>query len=75
MAILSFIDRVVGGPQAPIDVEADAIIRAFFKRYPDAAYRMTKLAMSLSEQVEKEPARARPRGWLAGLIEGRSGAG
>lgn len=30
-----------------MDVEADAIIRALFKCNPDAAYRVTMLAMSL----------------------------
>ena len=32
--------------QAPLDVEADAIIRALFVRNPEAAYRVTKLAMA-----------------------------
>lgn len=61
-----------------MDVEADAIIRALFKRNPDAAYRVTMLAMSLAgaqaqgehAPVEYDPA-PRGRGWLAGLFERR----
>jgi hypothetical protein len=46
--IREFIDRVVSGEQPPLDVEADAIIRALFVRNPDAAYRMTMLALALA---------------------------
>ncbi len=79
-AILAFIERMTGGVQPPIDVEADAIIRALFKRNPDLAYRMTMLAMSLSPPAEvrsrvegqdEEPPR---RGWLAGLFDKRESA-
>ena len=35
----------------PMDVEADAIIRALFVRNPDAAYRITKLAMAQQEAL------------------------
>jgi hypothetical protein len=72
-AIIEFIERTVNGVQPPMDIEADAIIRALFKRNPDAAYRMTMLAMSLTGQ----PPGARPaelprhRGWLGGLFDNR----
>ncbi len=64
--ILAFLDHVLGGAQEPLDVEADAIIRAYFKRNPDAAYRMTKLAMSLAQTplLTEEPKRRR---WLPAL--------
>jgi hypothetical protein len=77
---LAFIDSAVGGAQPPIDVEADAIIRALFKRNPDLAYRMTMLAMSLSPpaevlpEVEQLPVGSPRRGWLAGLFEKREGS-
>lgn len=66
-AIIAFVDRTLGGAQPPMDVEADAIIRALFVRNPDAAYRMTMLAMSLTAAAERPgPARrSRPGGWLA----------
>ncbi|MGE4481381.1 hypothetical protein [Acidocella sp.] len=65
--ILAFLEHVAGSAQEPLDVEADAIIRAYFKRNPDAAYRMTKFAMALAMPVqagkadEQEPKRRR---WL-----------
>jgi hypothetical protein len=47
--ILEFIELAVKGQPgtqlAPMDVEADAIIRALFVRNPEAAYRITMLAM------------------------------
>lgn len=52
--ILAFLDRVLSGPHAPLDIEADAIIRAYFKRNPDAAYRVTMMAMNLAEPVAAE---------------------
>ncbi len=49
-------------------MEADAIIRAYFKRNPDAAYRITKLAMSLAQTpVLEEPRMPRRRRWLPAL--------
>lgn len=79
LAILEFIDRAVGGTPAPVDVEADAIIRAMFKRNPEAAYRMTKLAMTLAEQVAAlsaaqaaQEVRAPLRNWLGGWFERRN---
>jgi len=66
-AILAFVEQTVGGSQPPMDVEADAIIRALFVRNPDAAYRMTMRAMALAA-----PALTVPRkGWLSGLFERR----
>jgi hypothetical protein len=56
-----------------MDVEADAIIRALFVRNPDAAYRMTILAMSmlLPPRIEEPVEAVRPKGWLSGLFEKR----
>ena len=72
-AIIDFIERTVNGAQPPMDVEADAIIRALFKRNPDAAYRMTTLAMSLSgPPASTQPAETpRHRGWLGGLFDNK----
>lgn len=73
MSILAFLGRMMGGGQEPVDVEADAIIRAFFKRNPDAAYRVTKLAMALAARAQKPAAQngapPKPRNWLAALLE------
>jgi hypothetical protein len=72
-SIIEFIERTVNGVQPPMDIEADAIIRALFKRNPDAAYRITMLAMSLSGP----PPSARPadmprhKGWLGGLFDNK----
>jgi hypothetical protein len=46
LAILEFLDGTLSADPAPLDVEADAIIRAYFKRHPDAAYRLTMRAMA-----------------------------
>ena len=68
-AILAFIEQTVGGSQPPMDIEADAIIRALFVRNPDAAYRMTMRAMALAASAQ---AAAEPRkGWLSGWFERR----
>ncbi len=70
-------ERAVGGIQPPIDIEADAIIRALFARNPDAAYRITKLAMALSDaqaaktesfDLPRRNALGYPKTWLAGLF-------
>lgn len=83
MSILAFLGRLMDGSMemrdmafdvGAVDVEADAIIRAFFKRNPDAAYRMTKLAMALAARPEPpaaEPAPSKPRGWLTAWLERR----
>ncbi len=72
-AILAFVERTVGGVQPPMDVEADAIIRALFVRNPDAANRMTMLAMALSAAPgHHEPAQVtRHKSWLAGFFDRR----
>ena len=73
-AILAFIEQTVSGDLPPMDVEADAIIRALFVRNPDAAYRMTMLAMRLAAAARAaEPAEtARRKHWLAALFERRA---
>jgi hypothetical protein len=74
MSILAFLGRLMGGQQESVDVEADAIIRAFFKLNPDAAYRVTKLAMALAAQPEQMAAPAapqKPRNWFSALLERR----
>ena len=54
--IIEFIDRAMGAgfglANATIDVEADAIIRALFVRKPDAAYRVTMLAMRQAQELD-----------------------
>lgn len=74
MSILAFLGRLMSGGQENIDVEADAIIRAFFKRNPDAAYHVTKLAMALAAQPAQlavEPPPPKPRNWFTALLERR----
>lgn len=47
-AILAFLDHMLReAADDPLDVEADAIIRAYFKRNQEAAYRITRLAMNM----------------------------
>jgi hypothetical protein len=72
-AILAFIEYAMTGDQSPMDLEADAIIRAVFKRNPDAAYRVTMLAMSsAAPEVAQQPAdQPRHKGWLAALFDKR----
>jgi len=66
--ILAFLDHALGGPQEPLDIEADAIIRAYFKRNPDAAYRVTKLAMALLQvPLLETPSTPKRRRWLPAL--------
>ncbi|MCB5944601.1 hypothetical protein [Acidocella sp. KAb 2-4] len=83
MDILAFFSRVMSKAEGPVDVEADAIIRAMFKRNPDAAYHVTKLAMALSAAPAEaqtqpsspaKPERRRRRLWLATLLSRDSGA-
>jgi hypothetical protein len=74
MSILAFLGRLMGGVEESVDVEADAIIRAFFKRNPDAAYHVTKLAMSLAAQPQQVTVQApapKPRNWFTALLERR----
>jgi hypothetical protein len=69
--ILAFLDQMLNAPQGPLDIEADAIIRAYFKRNPDAAYRLTMMAMNVVRpaemEVHSEPKR---RGLLPLLLRG-----
>ncbi len=74
--IIAFINAVVR-PQAepPLDVEADAIIRALFVRNPEAAYRVTKLALAQHEELaemRQQLAEARAEAsahWLSRLLK------
>jgi hypothetical protein len=74
--IIAFIDEAVRQDLAspPVDIEADAIIRALFVRNPEAAYRVTRLAMEQREalaQLKTELAEAksgRGRNWYARLF-------
>jgi hypothetical protein len=74
-AIRDFIQGIVSDAAVPMDVEADAIIRALFKCNPDAAYRVTLLAMSLlarsgADEVQAvHVARQRGGGLRALLLE------
>ncbi len=53
--IIAFIDEAVRPDRAaaPLDVEADAIIRALFVRNPEAAYRITRLAMGQRDALAR----------------------
>lgn len=52
-SIIEFVGRTANAGEAELDVEADAIIRALFVRNPDAAYRMTMLAMAQEQELAK----------------------
>jgi hypothetical protein len=77
-SITAFIEQAVkaasDGHAAPLDVEADAIIRALFVRNPEAAYRITLLAMAQERELagikaELAAQRASLRGnWLWRLL-------
>jgi hypothetical protein len=66
--ILEFIGQAVSDAPGPMDVEADAIIRAYFVRNPDAAYRVTMLAMELAKCRQAQVERTAWRGWMKGLL-------
>jgi hypothetical protein len=55
-SITEFIGRAVNGadgaPLPPMDIEADAIIRALFVRNPEAAYRVTMLAIRMARELD-----------------------
>jgi hypothetical protein len=55
--IIDLIDRAVkrvqDGTNEPMDVEADAIIRALFVRNPEAAYRVTMLALEQANEIAR----------------------
>mgnify|MGYP006870044580 CR=1 FL=1 len=64
-SILTFLEATLHRAVEPLDVEADAIIRAYFKRHPDAAYHVTKLAMALSAPLQVDAPKR--RGWFSAL--------
>ncbi len=69
--ILAFLDLVLNGEHSPLDIEADAVIRAYFKRHPDTAYRLTMMAMSLLQTAEPDMQdKPKRRGWLPALLRG-----
>ena len=70
-AILALLEHSVEADQEPVDVEADAIIRAFFVRNPDAAYRVTMLALAGHEPAAAVETPVRRRSWLSAMLEKR----
>jgi hypothetical protein len=66
LTILAFLDRVMTAPEPAPDVEAETIIRAYFKRHPEAAYRLTRFAMTQTGPAPL-PHKAE-RSWLGGLF-------
>lgn len=67
-SILAFLDRVLHeAADEPLDLEADAIIRAYFKRNPEMAYRLTKLAMQRLH-LGLETQAVAPRRWRRLLL-------
>lgn len=82
--IIAFIEAAVrrdDAAQAPLDVEADAIIRALFVRNPDAAYRVTRLAMAQREELDRmkaeltETREKAGENWLSRLLNKRDRRG
>lgn len=76
--ITGFIEQAVaseaGAPSAPLDVAADAIIRALFVRNPEAAYRITLLAMTQAKELAElkmalhEAQKSDRRSWISRLL-------
>jgi hypothetical protein len=69
-SITQFISRAVAGAEGiaspPMDIEADAIIRALFVRNPEAAYRVTMLAIDMARELEAQRSEAAARKpWLS----------
>jgi len=83
--ITEFVERAVRGAEGasppPMDIEADAIIRALFVRNPAAAYRITMLALGQARELEvqrtemSEAKRQQHLGWLARLLKKRQARG
>jgi len=73
MAIIEFLDSTLSGDLAPLDVEADAIIRAYLKRNPDTAYRLTMRAMTEAAAVAPPaaPVQRVNKSWLSAIFERR----
>lgn len=73
-SITQLIGRAVTGTEGaalpPMDIEADAIIRALFVRNPEAAYRVTMLAVGLARELEavRREAEAR-KTWLSRIFK------
>jgi hypothetical protein len=69
-----------GASLPPLDIEADAIIRAMFVRNPEAAYRITMLALGQARELEAQRSQisesnaAGRRGWLSRLLKKRQPA-
>lgn len=63
--ILGFLDKMLHDAAAePFDLEADAIIRAYFKRNPEAAYRITFMAMQQGLQMQANVvSETKSQGW------------
>jgi hypothetical protein len=76
-SITEFVARTVSADHPPMDIEADAIIRALFARNPDAAYRITMLAMALTDAqvAQAKIARANGKGLLSALFGKKDQAG
>jgi hypothetical protein len=57
-SITQLIGRAINGAEGssppPMDIEADAIIRALFVRNPEAAYRVTMFAMAMAQELEAQ---------------------
>ena len=75
-AITAFVVSVAAISEPQLDVEADAIIRALFVRNPEAAYRITMLAMAQQASLAAAlpdaaatPAETRRQGWLANVLK------
>jgi hypothetical protein len=66
--ILEFIGQAVNDAPGPLDVEADAIIRAQFVRNPDAAYRVTMLALEMAKCRQAQARRPAWHRWLKMLL-------
>ncbi len=73
--ITTFVIAATAATEPELDVEADAIIRALFVRHPEAAYRITLLAMTQQASLAAVkpnaavlPARGM-QGWLANRLK------
>ncbi len=64
LAILAFLDRLLAAAETDPDVEAETIVRAYFKRPPEIAYHLTRFAMGGRFALPPAP----HQGWLRGLL-------
>lgn len=69
-AILAFLDKMLHDAAVdPLDLEADAIIRAYFKRHPETAYRITFMAMQQALQSQSNArGKTKSQGWRWPLV-------